>query len=384
MAIPTSITDLDVNEAMNSPAGSDNVGGTLDNYLRAHAMIIRRQFSKGANVNSASTTILPPDCSFLNVVKVVSTINAFSDSFDGRIVYIKFEAGITLAHSTALVLPTAENVVTEADDVACFINESSGVWRCLSYPNFMQRDISDLAAGKVDKAGDTMTGPLTVPSELTVLPQDASNEGGEVILKGAGSNHDVALDNHAGTIRLLGLGIQMLQVGPTDITYGSNSLYHTGNLTPLVRGASNNSAGTAFSSWQAPSIATINSSGNSTNVPLRIENGGNASASAVIGFYRSGLYGAFFGLDTDNKFKVGGWSMGDVSYEIWHAGNFNPATKADRVQCNYHSDTFEFGTIAQTLAETVDAPAPYVMTGLRTLAGDPNRLYLRGRTLRTY
>lgn len=136
MAIPTSITDLDTNEAMNSPAGSDNVGGTLDNFLRAHAMIIRRQFSKGANVNSASTTNLPPDCSFLNVVKVVSTINAFSNAFDGRIIYIKFEGGITLAHSASLVMPAGVDVVTEDGDVAVFVNESSGVWRCVSYPRY--------------------------------------------------------------------------------------------------------------------------------------------------------------------------------------------------------------------------------------------------------
>lgn len=134
MAIPSSITDLDTNEAMNSPAGSDNVGGTLDNFLRSHAAIIRRQFSEGADINSASTTVIPPDCSFANVVKVVSTINGFSDNFNGRIVYLKFDAGITLAHSSALVMPGNVSAVTEAGDVAAFVNESAGVWRCLSYP----------------------------------------------------------------------------------------------------------------------------------------------------------------------------------------------------------------------------------------------------------
>lgn len=29
-----------------------------------------------------------------------------------------------------------------------------------------------------------------------------------------------------------------------------------------------------------------------------------------------------FGLDTDNKLKVGGWSMGANAYEILHAGNY--------------------------------------------------------------
>jgi hypothetical protein len=39
-------------------------------------------------------------------------------------------------------------------------------------------------------------------------------------------------------------------------------------------------------------------------------------------FHRPGAYAAFFGLDTDNKWKVGGWSMGAFSYEILHAGNY--------------------------------------------------------------
>ncbi|MGB6105634.1 MAG: hypothetical protein WBF88_17465 [Pusillimonas sp.] len=140
MAIPTSITDLDTSEALNSPAGSDNVGGTLDNFLRSHAAIIRRQFSKGADVNSASTTTIPPDCSYANVVKVVSTINAFTDNFNGRIVYLKFEAGITLKHSSSLIMPAGADVVTVAGDVAAFINETSGAWRCLSYPRYTDAD----------------------------------------------------------------------------------------------------------------------------------------------------------------------------------------------------------------------------------------------------
>lgn len=140
MAIPSSITDLDTNEAMNSPAGSDNVGGTLDNFLRSHAAIIRRQFSKGADINSASTTVIPPDCSFANVKKVASTINGFSGNFNGRIVYLKFDAGITLAHSSALVMPAGVSVVTETNDIVCFMNESPGVWKCLSYPRYTDAD----------------------------------------------------------------------------------------------------------------------------------------------------------------------------------------------------------------------------------------------------
>lgn len=48
--------------------------------------------------------------------------------------------------------------------------------------------------------------------------------------------------------------------------------------------------------------------------------GGNA---AVISFHRQGAYAINLGLDTDNQFKVGGWSAGSVAWPILHSGNFN-------------------------------------------------------------
>lgn len=48
-----------------------------------------------------------------------------------------------------------------------------------------------------------------------------------------------------------------------------------------------------------------------------------ANRPAYIGLVRSSQFGALLGLDTDNKLKIGGWSMGNVAYEIWHAGNLN-------------------------------------------------------------
>lgn len=143
MPVPTSITDLQATESLNSPQGGDQVGGKIDDFFRSHAAIIKRQFSKGADINSAATLPIPADGSFFNVVKsAVPGILGFADNFDGRIVYLKFEAGITLTHSASLILPGAANVITIANDVAVFINEAPGSWRCISYP----RLISDFAA----------------------------------------------------------------------------------------------------------------------------------------------------------------------------------------------------------------------------------------------
>lgn len=85
----------------------------------------------------------------------------------------------------------------------------------------------------------------------------------------------------------------------------------------LRRGTASFTLGTYFESSSPPSIALISSSGNNENVALTISNAGNVSASAVMQFHRVGEFAAFFGLDTDNKWKVGGRSMGAFAYELW-------------------------------------------------------------------
>ena len=42
MAVPTQLSDLSATAASNSPAGTDSIGTSLDDFLRAHASIIKR------------------------------------------------------------------------------------------------------------------------------------------------------------------------------------------------------------------------------------------------------------------------------------------------------------------------------------------------------
>jgi hypothetical protein len=46
----------------------------------------------------------------------------------------------------------------------------------------------------------------------------------------------------------------------------------------------------------------------------------NTSNSAAISFHREGAYAINMGLDTDNSFKIGGWSAGNTRFEITTAG----------------------------------------------------------------
>ena len=63
MAVPTTIADLSTTAASNSPAGTDVVGSTPDDFFRAHASIIREAcgtvYTAGGSANALTITTVP-------------------------------------------------------------------------------------------------------------------------------------------------------------------------------------------------------------------------------------------------------------------------------------------------------------------------------------
>ncbi|KPB86159.1 Prophage PSPPH04 [Pseudomonas syringae pv. maculicola] len=86
-------------------------------------------------------------------------------------------------------------------------------------------------------------------------------------------------------------------------------------------GVGNSSIGTSLISGAPPGIASINQTNNEGKTALRISNDANNNASAVMTFIRDTAFGVHLGLDTDNKFKLGGFSMGNVARTLYHEGN---------------------------------------------------------------
>lgn len=133
MPVPTTIADLSSVASLNSPQGGDFVGGMIDDYFRAHAAIIKNQFIAGADIASATTLSIPPDGQYFAVTGSTA-ITSLAATIAGRLVYLKFAAGIVLTHSANLIMPQGVSVTTLTDDVAVFLSGGSGVWRCVSYP----------------------------------------------------------------------------------------------------------------------------------------------------------------------------------------------------------------------------------------------------------
>ncbi|OSN39574.1 phage tail protein [Pseudomonas syringae] len=150
-------------------------------------------------------------------------------------------------------------------------------------------------------------------STLAVLGTSGTREGVRGALSAAASG------NNGDIVSLSGLTTALtIEQGGTGKKTPGEAIQALGGVR---LGAGNSSIGTALFSGAAPGIASISTSNNDGNTALRIGNGANDSASAVMSFERSGKFAVHLGIDTDNKFKLGGWSMGAVARVLYHEGN---------------------------------------------------------------
>lgn len=132
MPVPSTAADLSTTAASNSPAGSDAIGTSLDDYLRSIQAIIKQQDSKGADIASSTTIDIPSSGKYF-VVTGTTTIAGISDDWNGRTVVLKFSGALQLTHSASFILPGSANITTAAGDCLMAVNESTGVWRVVSY-----------------------------------------------------------------------------------------------------------------------------------------------------------------------------------------------------------------------------------------------------------
>lgn len=92
-----------------------------------------------------------------------------------------------------------------------------------------------------------------------------------------------------------------------------------GNYLPLN--------GSARMTGKLGTVASVGAIGDATGGKggLEVIGAGAAGDAAFITFHRPGVHAGYFGLDTNNKWSVGGWSAGSVSYALFHEGNLQPS-----------------------------------------------------------
>jgi hypothetical protein len=167
MPIPATMTDLSSTPGSNSPAGSDAIGTSLDNYLRAVQAVVRLEQS-GSTIASATTTDLSTIPEKSIAVTGTTAITGLGTVSAGINKELRFAGILTLTHSAALLLPGAVNITTAANEVGTFRSLGSGNWICTGY----SRVTSITAAGISDStaAGRALLTAATAAAQVALLP----------------------------------------------------------------------------------------------------------------------------------------------------------------------------------------------------------------------
>lgn len=209
MAVPAVITDLLVAVADNVPKGSDSVTTSTgpDEYFRAHAAIVRRLHAKGADVASAATVDLGAinDGSYVKITGT-TTITSFGTIAAGVERTLLFADALTLTHDAAkIILPGAANIVTVAEDVAVFVSEGAGLWRCKSYqrkavPPSVPLDASVVTAKIADGAVTTVKVADDAVTYAKIQNVSATDKVLGRVSAGAGDIEEIACTPFARTV----------------------------------------------------------------------------------------------------------------------------------------------------------------------------------------
>jgi hypothetical protein len=141
---------------------------------------------------------------------------------------------------------------------------------------------------RVLKAGDTMTGALTLPASNPTSDNQAARKkyvDEQVATRATPTDVSTAA------------GLRVLKAGDTM----------TGTL---------NIAGTT-------NVIGVNTGPTGASIDVQASVTGIDNNAAYMAFHRPSKYAVRFGLDNDNKLKVGGWSMGNVAYEILNSSNWS-------------------------------------------------------------
>lgn len=288
-------------------------------------------------------------------------------------------------------------------------------------------------ATKVNDTGDTMTGDLTIAkaSPAVIMNKAASGQNnafygrtagvdrwifllgdGTAESAGNGSHLAVYRYNDAGTFLDSPFSINRLS-GQTVIsnlnaqagTLASPSL--TGNPTaPTPATADNDTSIATTAHVQAnaalklsltggtlagvvtasgagqiiaisPAGVTIAAVPGSSNIEAR--GAGAVGDAAYMTFHRPGSWAAAFGVDTDNVWKVGGWSMGAVSYRVVHEGLANPIVPANPtlalgIATKQYVDAADNLKVAKA-GDTMTGPLTLTSMNLNAVAGSYRLIY---------
>jgi len=152
-----------------------------------------------------------------------------------------------------------------------------------------------------------------------------------------------------------GSGLDADLLDGQDGSYYANVIARIG-YTPVNKGGDSITAKISY--VVSDSTAMAARSGDSSS-PLEVR--GNGVGPAIMTFHRPNSYATFFGFDTDNQLKFGGWSAGATANLIWHSGNDGSGSglDADTVD-GIHASSFARVDVGGGASFAGGVTAPYL------------------------
>lgn len=180
----------------------------------------------------------------------------------------------------------------------------------------------------------TITGrpALMIAGDTVTIPHGSYGSGGFFLGNGDAASYTthnfimkgwwgMGMSDYSGVVR----GFYDFRAGRWDTKGGyrvdGRDVFHPGNLTPLD--LNNGGVVKGLTQFRNNGNPTVASSG-LRNLEVLSEDGG----AAVMSFHRAGSHAFYFGLDTDNELKFGGWSQGANAYRLWTSKNFTSSQSA--------------------------------------------------------
>ena len=309
--ISTDLSAWSATAGSNQPDYTDAVGpNNLADNLRAIQAAVRLMQSS-STIASAGTCDLSTVASYILTVTGTTTITALGTMSAGVVKTLIFAGALTFTHNgTSLILPTAANITTVADDVAIVLSLGSGNWRCI---NYFRKTGSPLTS--VSSFGD---GTVGAPSIAFTSDTDSG-------LYRIGANNVGLAVNGAKVVDVATTGVSVTGAlsASTTVTAGTTFdgsvsgyrmasgvhswSYATGN-TSFIGGAS--ADGLLFTA-SSTAVAMLNSNGFYHNGVIRSDGSGFSGygadaqvyltkSSATPGTFLSGFYTVFAGDTSRN------------------------------------------------------------------------------------
>ncbi len=128
MPVPTSVADLSMTAASNSPGGGESVA-TNDDYLRGISRCIRSFYAiSTSTIAAAATTDIGASDGENVTVTGTASITSLGTGYAGCLREVYVTGAPTFVHSASLLLPGATSITSVAGDFYIFRCLSAGNW----------------------------------------------------------------------------------------------------------------------------------------------------------------------------------------------------------------------------------------------------------------